>query len=305
MTQLAGAGFVGREAEMATLLDALDKAVAGNGQLVVIEGEPGIGKSRLASELGARARARDLSVLWGKGWEEAGAPSYWPWIQVLRTHLRSVDDETLAAQLGAGAADVAQMLPELRERLPDVRLPTDFASDSARFQLFDSVATFLRNAAHTRSILVVLDDLHAADLPSVVFLRFLAGQLSDMAILVVAAYRDLELTPGQPVSGAIADVGREPATQVLRLTGLTTEALGALVQGTASKPPKPSLLAAIRRATAGNPLFAAETVRLLASTGRLDEAADLAELNVAVPAGVRAAIARRIGQLEDDHHRGP
>ena len=142
----AGAVFVGRQRELGTLLEGLESAVAGRGRLILVGGEPGIGKSRLADELAGMARDRGIGVLWGRGWEDAGAPAYWPWVQALRTLLRTETPEAIRGYLGSGAADVAQILPELRTILPDLpsRSPD---SDAARFQLFDSTADLIRHAA--------------------------------------------------------------------------------------------------------------------------------------------------------------
>ena len=100
----AGAVFVGRQRELGTLLEGLESAVAGRGRLILVGGEPGIGKSRLADELAGMARDRGLGVLWGRGWEDAGAPAYWPWVQALRTLLRAVTPEAIRgyARIGRG-----------------------------------------------------------------------------------------------------------------------------------------------------------------------------------------------------------
>ncbi len=238
-------------------------------------------------------------VLWGRGWEDAGAPPYWPWVQALRAYLRSTDTEDVRRQMGPGAGDIAQMLPEVRDLFPDLPSPPDIESESARFQLFDSTATLLRNAARGRPLLVVLDDLQAADTPSILFLRFLASQLSDMRVLLVGTYRDVELTPEHPLTGAIAEVAREPLTRTLVLSGLEAAAVGQFIRSTANVTPHDHLVAAVWRETSGNPLFVGEAVRLLSAEGRLGEVADLSSLRLVVPAGVRAVIARRIGHLSE------
>ena len=139
----AGAVFVGRQRELGTLLEGLESAVAGRGRLILVGGEPGIGKSRLADELAGMARD-EASRLWGRGWEDAGAPAYWPWVQALRS-LLARDPEAIRSNPGSGAADVAQMLPELRtssrisvagrptrrRRVPVVRLDGDFLRHAA------------------------------------------------------------------------------------------------------------------------------------------------------------------------------
>ncbi len=192
--------FLGRDAELAELLAGLDQAEQGRGRLFLLGGEPGIGKSRLADELAARARERGHLILWGRGWEDAGAPPYWPWIQVLRAYVRNAEAEVVRRQMGGGASDIAQMLPELRDLFGDLAPPTGTDSDGARFQLFDSATTFLRSAAAERRILVILDDLQAADTPTIRYLRFLASQLGEMRLLVLATYRDVELTPEHPLT---------------------------------------------------------------------------------------------------------
>ena len=148
-------------------------------------------------------------------------------------------------------------------------------------------------------MLVVLDDLQAADTPSILFLRFLASQLSDMPVLLVGTYRDVELTPEHPLTSAIAEVAREPLTRTLVLAGLEADAVGQFIEATANLTPHDRLVAAVWRETTGNPLFVGEAVRLLSAEGRLSEVADLPSLRVAVPAGVRAVIARRIGHLSE------
>ena len=114
------------------------------GALFLLVGEPGIGKSRLAEELVAHARARGARVLVGRCWEAGGAPAYWPWVQSLRAYVRDSDAAALRSQLGAGAADLAQIVPELRERFPDLPEPPALESEGARFRLFDATVEFLR-----------------------------------------------------------------------------------------------------------------------------------------------------------------
>ena len=175
---------------------AFDASASGRGGLVLVGGEPGIGKSRLAEALAGQANARGAQVLVGRCWEAGGAPAYWPWVQVLRSYLRDVDPELLRSQVGRDGAELATILPELRERLPDLPPATTAESDGARFQAFDAVASFLRRAASARPITIFLDDLHAADAPSLLLLRFMAAELAAAPILVVGCYRDTEVGPG-------------------------------------------------------------------------------------------------------------
>src|SRR5439155_21888560 len=164
--------FVGRAREIAVLLTGLEDALSGRGRLFLISGEPGIRKSRLSDELANQAALRGAQLLVGRSWEAGGAPAFWPWVQALRTLVRDRDPERLRSDLGAGAPDLAQLLPELRELLPGLPEPPSLDSEGARFRLFDAVASFLRTAAETQPLLVLLDDLHAADEPSLLLLQF-------------------------------------------------------------------------------------------------------------------------------------
>ena len=299
MTLQTETTLIGRDRELRELVEALDDTASGRGSLILIGGEPGIGKSRLADELATVARERGHLVLWGRGWEDAGAPPYWPWVQAMRGYLRASSDDEIREHVGAGAVDVAQMVPDLRGRLTDVPPSPDFSTESARFQLFDSTATLLRNAARTRPIVIVLDDLHSADIPSLLFLRFLASQLRDMRVLLVGTYRDVALSPEHPLTSAIEEMSRERVTRLIHLAGLPAEAVGAYLGAAANLTPSDQLVAGVWRATGGNPLFVGEALRLLAAEGRLGDFADVPSLRVTIPAGVRAVIARRIGHLNE------
>jgi tetratricopeptide (TPR) repeat protein len=291
--------FVGRVHELQALRDGLNQARSRRGALFLIGGEPGIGKSRMVDEFTREARQEGARVLWGKGWEGAGAPAYWPWIQALRTHIRSVDPVAVRADMGSGAADLTQMLPELRSLYPDLPPPPP-DSDSARFQLFDSATAFLRNVAEGNGLVVVLDDLHAADIPSILFLRFLAGQLADTRLIVICTFRDIELTPEHPLTAAIGELARERTTRLITLTGLHQEVIGRFIASTAGRIPDARTVSALWRETRGNPLFLGEAIRLLAAEGRLEDVSSGASLHVSVPLGIREIILQRVNRLSAD-----
>jgi DNA-binding SARP family transcriptional activator/tetratricopeptide (TPR) repeat protein len=265
--------LLGRERELAELAPILDRALAGEGAVVLLGGEPGIGKSRLADTLALRVGDR-ARVLVGRCWEAGGAPPYWPWVQALRTLL--------------GVTDAAA----LRDLLPD--LPPEATADSpdARFRLFEAVAACLTRSA---PVAVFLDDLHAADAPSLLLLRFLAGHIAAAPIVVVGCYRDTE--GGPELEEALADVARRPATHRLSLTGLGAAAVGRLLEQAMGTAPPPELAARIAADTQGNPLFAGEIGRLLAAEG-----AD-GELGAPVPRGVSDTIGRRLRQRSDECRR--
>ena len=297
--------FVGRAGELAALTADLDAAVGGRGGVVLVAGEPGIGKTRLSEELAARAAARGAVVLWGRCWEGAGAPSFWPWVQVVRGYVQvqAGDPASLRHDLGAGAADIAQLVPAVHDCIPDLPAPPPLEPEAARFRLFDSLTGFLRTAAARRPLLVVLDDLHWADVPSLALLRFMSRELEGTGPLVVGSYRQSEVGQGHPLLAAVADLTRGQHRWLL-LGGLGQRDVTSFVALVAGAEPSAELAAEVYRQTDGNPFFVTEVVRLLASQGRLDPAAKgAAVLEGGLPEGVRAVVAERLGRLSDDCRR--
>ena len=263
----ARGAFVGRRSELDQLLAGLADAFAGRGRLFLVAGEPGIGKSRLAAEVVHHARVRGARTLVGRCWEAGGAPAYWPWVQSLRGFVSAQEPSALKAQLGDGAGELAQILPELRELLPGLPEPASVDSEGARFRLFDATARFLHNASESRPIVLVLDDLHAADTPSLLLLQFVARELSDSRILIVGAFRDVDPVPEPALTAMLAEVAREPVTSRMTLRGVTEEDVAAYLELTAAELASPNLASALHEETEGNPLFFGETVRLLSLEG--------------------------------------
>src|SRR5581483_5699632 len=229
-----------------------------------------------------------------------GAPAYWPWVQALRGYVRDADAEELRRQLGAGAADVAQILPDLRDRFPELAAPSPADAEGARFRLFDATAQFLRNAAHARPLLLVLDDLHAADTPSLLLLQFAARELGDSRLLVLGALRDVDPVPNASLKATLGELAREAVTRRLTLTGLSSPAVAEYVELAAGELGSSMLVEQLYEETGGNPLFLSETVRLLALEGLQH---DRPERPVAIPESVRDVIGRRVGHLSDECRR--
>ncbi len=207
--------FVGRQAELATLLHQLAAAQQGAGGVVLVTGEPGIGKTRLVAELAGRAGAAGWVVLTGRAYQADGMPPYLPFSDALREYVRTTPVRRLRTQLGAGAADIALIVRELHARLPNLAAAPPVSAEMERYRLFESVAGFLlaiaagagsrrpdrvpgrRGAAAVAAapaavpgLLLVLDDLHWADTPSLLLLVHLARRLSGAPALIAVTYRD-------------------------------------------------------------------------------------------------------------------
>jgi hypothetical protein len=288
--------FVGRERELAELTAALDAALAGDGRLCLLVGEPGVGKTTLADALAEAARVRGARIVRGPCWDAGGAPAYWPWIQVLRALTRDEPDDALRARLGRGGADLAQLVPQLRERLGDLPEPPAVATDERRFALFDAVGAYLAATAAATPVVLVLDDLHAADEGSLLLLTFVARQLRGARLLIVATQRDVAASPSPAVVNLLAGVAREGARLPLR--GLRPKEVAQLIEARAGVVPSEDLLRSIQRITAGNPFFVDEIVRLLAAEGRL-QPGHRTPLEIPLPDTVRDAIGKRLAPLDD------
>lgn len=298
------APFVGRTEELAALGARLDAARAGSGGLVLLAGEPGIGKTRLAEQLAAAAQGQGVPVLWGRCYEGEGAPAFWPWIEPLRSLIRQCDAATLATALGSGASAIAQLVPELEERLPGLAPLPPLAPDQARFRLFEAVTSFLKSAAAPSSLVLILDDLHWADTPSLLLLQFLARELRQSRLLVIGIYRDVAVGRGHPLAQALAGLVRAHGHQRIVLRGLNEGDVARYMASVAGREPPAELAGLIAAETDGNPffltqvmLYAAEVARRLHADGSHAPAEERAAWTVSVPQSVREVIWQRLDQL--------
>ena len=291
-------GFVGREREMGELNAALDDAISGHGRLVMLAGEPGIGKTRTAQELASHAETLGARVLWGWCYEREGAPPYWPWVQPVRSYVQATDAEQLRSQMGPGAADIGEVIPELREKLQDLGPPLALDPDQARFRLFDSFATFFKNAAQIQPMMLVLEDLHWADKPSLLLLEFLARQLGESRFLVLGTYRDADVTQENPMSESLAQLRRSPVFRSTVLGALESGQIGQFIQAASGGNASQEMIDAIYAHTEGNPFFMTEVIRLLDERGELEEASGTrGPVTLGIPQGVLEVIGQRLNRL--------
>ena len=292
---MSSLNLVGRERELAELGAALDDAEAGRGRLVLLVGEPGIGKSTLARTFATRAAGRGARLAWGRAWEAGGAPAFWPWVEVLRELFGEADAAGEATRpIGASLAVAGEIAPELAPgSLPR---PAELAPAQARFRLFDAVGTLLRWSARSTTAVIVLEDLHAADPATLSLLQFAVGAVARSRVLLIGTARDVEARLTEEVAADLARVARESRYLVLsRLDRQeVAEWLGAAGE---SRPADDDTQLAdlLYQRTEGNPLFLVETFRLL----RADPHRGIA----ALPDGVRDVIAARFGVLPDDCRR--
>lgn len=292
--EAAGEGFVGREAALELALASLEKCAVGRPQVLLLAGEPGIGKTRTAEEVAARAQARGARICFARCTGGEGAPALRPWMQLLRALCEGRGRGELASLLGAGAPTLAGLVPEIRERLGGLPEPLALETPEARFRLFDATTDFLRRAAQERPLVLVLDDLHLADEASLLLLRFLVGELRDARLFVLGTYRDAALVGDSARSEALADVARGDPTRALELEGVSHAELARLVETRVGSRPAPGFVAALLERTGGNPLFAIQLLRVLELDGGLAGALAGGPWTAALPRPVREAIGRRL-----------
>lgn len=275
--RVPGEPLVGRDAELDLLRAALADARAGHGRLVLVAGEPGVGKSRLLTEFGTEARSGGARVLWGRAAEEAGAPSYWPWVQVVRAE-------------PSGRAVLRQLVPD------SPAPPTTFGATAthdpaaARFRMFDAATTWLLGLAGERPTVVMLDDVHRADVPSLLLLRFVTRAVADTGLLVVAAYRDPP-APAPHFADVLGELVREPVTRNVELRGLDPDGVARLL----NRPTEPDLPARIHERTGGNPFFVRELIQQLRGPGSGGRPGG--DPLGGVPTGVSAVVRSRVAAL--------
>ena len=284
--------FVGRQAELAVLRTGLTTVREAKGAMFLVAGEAGVGKTRLASEFATELSAAGVTVVWGRCWEAGGAPSYWPWVEVIRQLI--ADGPT--PDLGPHARFVAQLAPDLAERLgvsgDDAPSPSD--PESARFLMFDAVSTLLRVCAARSPLAVVLDDLHAADRASLLLLTFLARRSTDIRLMLIGTLRDREADVGADLLEPISDFARS-ATRI-ELGGLSRGDISSLLEAAPGTDASGELAARIHDATAGNAFFVDEVLRSL-DGDILIEGGSTSAPDLCIPSGVREAARRRLAVM--------
>ena len=294
--------FVGRKPELAQLTKALQAARNGFGRVVLLAGSGGMGKTRLTQQLALQAEQGGTQVLWGRCLEEAGAPAYWPWRQLIRSYLRSGADADPAKTFGSGLADIAGIVPEVAEHFklrPTAATP---AGDSAetRFRLFDAIAAFWHRVAQRAPLLLIFEDLHWADATSLRLFSFMTAELEDSALLVVGTYRDTELSRKHPLFETLSDLARSSVSQRIELAGLSMRETQEWMAAASGSVGSANFVSALHARTEGHPLFIEETLRYMIDARApqaFDAGSDTAQLLTRIPTGVREVIGKRLNRL--------
>jgi class 3 adenylate cyclase/pimeloyl-ACP methyl ester carboxylesterase len=296
--------FVGRERELERLRRHWERVRAGQRQLVLLTGEPGIGKTRLAAEFALAAHAEGATVLFGRS-DEAAALPYQPFVEALCHYVAACPLNELRAGLGATGAELTRLVPELAERLPDLPVPPPMAPERERYRLYDALAALLARASQAIPIVLVLDDLHWADNPTLLLLKYIVRSPEQSPLLVLGAYREMELARTHPLSETLADLRRDRAFQRVSLKGLDEGDVGALISAWGGQETPRAFIHAVHELTEGNPFFIEEVLRHLAETGIIYQrdgrwTTDMTVEQMGIPEGVKEVIGRRLSRLSHE-----
>ncbi|HEU5033512.1 MAG TPA: AAA family ATPase [Mycobacteriales bacterium] len=294
--------LVGRVTEWEELGTAWKRAATGERAVVLLAGEPGVGKTRLAAELARSVAADGAHVLGGRCDEDLGVP-YQPFAEALRHYVRGLDGAP--PTLGQGSGDLVRLLPELATLVPTLPDPVRSESEVERYRLFDAVVSWLTALTAEAPVLLVLDDLHWAAKPTLLLLRHLVRADESDRLLVVGTYRDTDLSRTHPLAETLADFRRETIVTRMAVRGLDAAGVGAYLEAVAGHDLDDRALAlaqAIHAETEGNPFFVGEVLRHLAETGAIYQqngrwTSDLTIDQAGIPEGVREVIGRRLSRL--------
>ncbi len=290
--------IVGRARELDVFRAALDRMLIGRRQLVLISGEPGIGKTRCAEALADIAENQGSLVLWGRCNEDAGAPPYWPWIQILRAYIDATSLDEVRLNMGAAAKDIGAFLPELLDSSQRSQETPSALVDSgpARFRTFDAIRQFFRQAAQQVPITLVLDNLHWSDAPSLSLLEFLSEESLRSRLLIVGTYRDADATRKTPLLSTLGALRRNADVERVHLARLSQTAIGEVAQQLCATGLSEPALKIIYEQTDGNPLFAIELIKVLTDE---NPGTPIVAMPARIPAGVHETIGRRLIRLPD------
>jgi|CXWL01.1.fsa_nt_gi class 3 adenylate cyclase/tetratricopeptide (TPR) repeat protein len=300
--------FVGRDAEMSKLKAKLAEARTGHGGLVMLVGEPGIGKSRMIDEFTESARNDGAAVLIGACFEGEWSPPYAPFVEAIENYVKTAEPAQLRADLGYGAAPIARLVPALREVLPDIPEPAALQPDEERFRLLDAVSQMLVAISNRQPVVLVLDDLHWAERGTIAMLRHVARFVPKHQTLILGAYRDVELDRQHPLADALSQLRREVEYERIALKGLSEEQIGKLLTAITEHEVPEQFVHAISEETDGNPFFIREVLIHLADEGKIFQQDGRWTSNVSVeemgiPEGVRQVIGRRLSRLPDSANK--
>ena len=298
--------FVGREPEQRQLQSAFDGAMSGQGALMMVVGEPGIGKTALCEQISTYVTLRGGKTLVGHCYEEGSLSlPYLAFVEAMRSYVLSRETRDLRKELGTGAADVARIVSEVREKLKVEPKPSE-SPEEERYRLMQAVTSFLTNAAKVQPLLIILEDLHDSDKGTLEMLTHISRNLSGARLLIVGTYRDVEVDRTHPLSAALAELRRVATFDRVLLRGLNADEVRRMLESITREEVPWSLAEAVHRQTEGNPLFVQEVVRYLVEEGLISREGGqwrATTLEMSIPEGLRDVVGKRLSSLSQECNR--
>jgi tetratricopeptide (TPR) repeat protein len=292
------AGLVGREVEVAGIQRAWRNVVAGNGRIVLVSGEPGVGKTRLAKEVLAEVKRDNGLVLVGRCFEQQATIPFSPFSEAFIQALNTAPAES--------TANARQQWPELAHLIPDLAPVADrtgperLASQESQLRVYRAGTAFMCSVANALPTVLLLDDLHSADGTSLDLLIYLARHIADARILIIGTYRDVEVGRQHPLEACLRELVRERLVEEIQLRGLTRTQTAELIRMRTGGAAPEKLVKLVHERTAGNPFFTEELIKALSEDGKLIETAwidSLARSSLEIPRSIRSAVGHRIARL--------
>ena len=262
-----GGVFVGRGEQMDVLRAGLEETMSGRGRFLMIEGEQGIGKSRMAHELAVYAGERGAKVLWGRADEGGATTSYWPWAQAIRSHVQNTEAKQLEREMGEGASEIAVIVADVRQKLVGLEPPPDMDDpEQPSFRLYDAVTGFLKAASDECPLVIVFDDLQRADESTLSLLRFVVPELSTMRVLLIGTMQPASALPSNhSLTENLAYFQRRRLLQRVLLSDLSMDEVESLIRRNYGVRLSPIFINGIYSQTKGNPLALSEVANTLLS----------------------------------------
>ncbi|MEA2151380.1 MAG: eukaryotic-like serine/threonine-protein kinase [Solirubrobacteraceae bacterium] len=291
--------FVGRRPVIGRLDRRYALAGAAQPQFVVLAGEPGVGKTRLAAEFARRVHGEGAIVLYGRSDPESIVP-YQPFITAMQQYLAHYDSSALAEELDLELGELGRFIPGLRRDVPTLVEPLAVEPEARRYRLFEAVARVLAFIAAERPVVLILDDLHWADTSTALLLRHVVQQCHDVALMLLGTLRDVETCRADDLVALLARLRPQASFERIAVAGLDADETATLVAGHALGDPTDGFIRHLVHATAGNPLFIGETLRSLSEAdtpSRTGVVSERALVRIGVPEGAKEMIAQRILRL--------
>ena len=299
------APLAGRRRERADLMLRLDALGEGRGGFVLLGGEPGVGKTRLAEAVLLEARRRGYFCAVGHCYEMEGAPPYLPFLEQLEYQSRVIPPGRFRALLGSGAGELARIMPAIRQLYTDIPAPLELPPDQQRHFLFSRMREYMERCSGNLQVVLLFDDLHWADESTLLLLEHLAPHLPQLRLLCLGTYRDVELDVSRPFAKTLERLTRQRLADRVVVRRMPESDVAELLAMLGAPDPPPALVAAIFHETEGNPFFVEEVFQHLRDERRLldDDGHWLPNLQIdelEVPEGVRLVIGRRLERVGTD-----